>query len=234
MNFLQIAQRLRVESGLTSSISVSPTTVVAQAGELARIVNWAKDAYTDLQTSKTNWRWLRSRFTIPTVAGTDTYAYTAATDQISSSTISRFARWIPLADTGEPHLTCYRTATGVSDEQMVYFMPWPDFRDEYKRRTQNNGRPLHFTIDPQNNLVFGPKPDAIYTVVGEYQKSAQTLALDADTPEMPSDYHMLIVWNALLDYAGYSAAPEAFTRAQVKAKPLKSGLEIDQLPDFHF
>lgn len=230
MNFLQIAQRLREESGLTSSATLSPTSVLSQAGELKRIVNWAASAYTDLQASNQNWRWMRSTFSFPTVASTDSYAYTAATDLITAATITRFSRWIAFDDDGYENVSCYRTTTGVSDEQVLEFMPWSAFRDRYKRRTQTNGRPAHFTVDPQNKIVLGPNPDAIYTIKGEYQKSAQILAADTDTPEMPTDFHMLIVWNALLDYGGYAAASEVFTRAQVKARPLLSALVLDQTP----
>ena len=236
MNFLQICQRLRRETGLTSSSATTPTTVVSQTGQLKDIVDWAASAYTDLQASRTNWRWLRSTFTLDTTASDDTYAYSdaAVTDSRLPAAISRFSRWCPLDSDGYSNVKSYLTSGGVGSEAYLQYLPWNYFRDIYKKGTQTNGQPLHFTIDPQDNIIIGPKPDAIYTVTGEYQRSAQTLALDADTPEMPADYHMVIVWNALLDYAGKAAAPEVFTRAQVKAAPIMRMLETNQLPEITF
>jgi len=109
-------------------------------------------------------------------------------------------------------------------------LPWSNFRAIYKIGTRNNGQPVHFTIDPQNNLVIGPKPDAIYTVSGEYQMSAQVLAADGDTPELPSDYHDLIYWYALEKYGRFSASPEALQQAQRESSRLMRQLEANQLP----
>jgi hypothetical protein len=232
--FLQLCQRLRQETGLTSASASTPTTVVAQSGQLKELVDWAASAYTDIQTRHHNWRWLRHRFTFNTTASDDTYAYGDVTDSTSGIAIARFSRWWELDDDGYSNVKTYLTSGVVSGEHYLNFLPWNAFRDMYKRGTQNNNAPVHFTVDPQNQILLGPKPDAIYTVTGEFQRSAQTLALDADTPEMPADYHMLVVWNALLDYAGKVAAPEVFTRAQAKASPILRMLEVNQLPEISF
>lgn len=234
MNFLEIAQRLRRESGLTSSLLTSPTTVVGQTGKLRGIVDWAAGAYTDIQTVSQDWRWLRSGFTLPTVAATPAYAYTAATDSQTAATITRFARWWPQQPGGISNMTAYLTASGVAAEYYLNYMDWASFRDVWRRGVQTDNPPVAFSIDPQNKIALGPVPNAVYTITGEYQMSAQTLALDADIPEMPADFHMLIVWKALLDYAGEAAAPEAFTRAQVRAGPLMAALKLDQLPQIGF
>ena len=234
MNFLEIAQRLRRESGLTSALATSPTTVINQTGQLRDIVDWAAGAYTDIQTMSPCWNWLRSSFTLQTVSGTDTYVYGDAIDDQTGLAITRFARWWPLQEGQCSNLKSYLTSGGVGSEMYLDYLPWDWFRDMYKRGPQNNNPPLHFTISPQNKIVIGPKPSGIYTISGEYQMSAQTLALDADVPEMPADYHMLIVWKGLLDYAGKAAAPEVFTRAQTRAGPLMNALKMDELPQIGF
>lgn len=234
MNFLQLAQRVRQESDMTASSASSPTTVVSQTGKLLAIVNWTAEAYNEIQRESTDWRWLRSRFTLSITSGDDTYAYTDATDEVASSAITRFQRWIPLDEYGDSNLSFYLAATGVSAEQYLTYLDWASFRARYKFGTQTNAKPVYFTISPANELMFGPKPDATYTVRGEYQKSSQALALDADTPEMPADYHMLVVWHALKAYASFAAAPEVWTRADEAARPLKTSLHRSQLPAFHF
>jgi len=234
VNFLQIVQRLRQEADMTAASATSPTTVVNQTGRLKSLVDWSAEAYNDIQRISTDWRWLRSRFTLSVTSGTDNYAYTAATDEVSGAPITRFRRWIPSDEYGDSNVSAYLAATGVSAEQYLAYLDWPSFRALYKFGTQTNAPPVDFTINPADEIQFGPKPNATYTVRGEYQKSSQTLAADADIPEMPTDYHMLIVWFALKSYAAAVAAPEVWTRANEAARPLLTGLHRNQLPVLRF
>jgi len=234
MNFLEIARRTRRESSATASASDAPVTVVGQTGQLKQIVDWCSEAYHKIQRSSNDWRWLRSRFSLQTVASTDTYAYGDATDVAAAAAITRFRQWLPFTEDGLSNVSCYLTSTGVAGERYLTPMSWPDFRARYKFGAQSDGQPINFTISPANELMLGPKPDAIYTVLGEYQKSNQILALDADTPEMPEDYHMLIVWYALKSYAAYAPAPEVWTRAEDEAGALFTALNRSQLPAFRF
>lgn len=173
---------------------------------------------------------MRSTWSVNTVAGDDSYAGTDCTDTRLSATVTRFKRWWPLDDDGRSNVKSYLQSAGVSGEGWLVFLPWSYFRSVYKIGTQNNGLPTHFTIDPQNNLLLGPKPDGVYVVSGEYQMSAQVLAADADTPEMPSDYHQLIVYYAMRKFASNSVAPEVMSRAVAEGNRLLRQLELDQLP----
>lgn len=226
--FLQLVNRLAVEAGVTGSASAVSTTV-AQTGEAGRLVGWIRTSHTEIQ-SRHNWRWMRSTFSVPTVSGTDAYAYGACTDTRLSSLITRFKRWIPFSEDGAPNMTQYLASTGVSGEMYMTYLPWENFRSIYKRGTQNNGQPVIFTIDPQNRLVFGPKPDAIYTVQGEYQMSALVFAADSDVPEMPSDYHDLIVYRAMEKYGTFHEAPEVLARGQREGARVMRQMEATQLP----
>ena len=227
--YLQLSNDLAREAGL-SGAAASISAVTGQSGQALRVVEWVQRSYIDIQNRAQHWRWLRSTFTVDTVSGTDTYAFGTCTDSRLSATITRFKRWWPYDECGAPNVKRYLTSGGVSGEVWMTFLPWSNFRAIYKIGTQNNGQPVNFTIDPQNNLVLGPKPDAIYTISGEYQMSAQILAADGDTPEVPSDYHDLIVWYALEKYGRFSAAPEALAQAQRESSRLMRQLEANQLP----
>ena len=61
-----------------------------------------------------------------------------------------------------------------------------------------------------------------------YWKGLQTLAADADEPEMPADYHMLIVYRALLKYAYNIVAQEILARAGQEGMPLYDALVLNQ------
>ena len=77
-------------------------------------------------------------------------------------------------------------------------------------------------------MELWPIPDAVYTVNGEYYMDMQTMTLDADIPILP-DYHMAIVWKALMYYGAFEGAPEVYAHGQEQYEKLLSKLEINQL-----
>lgn len=229
-NYLQLCQDLRREASISGT---GPSATASQTGEYLRVTNWIKQAWIDIQNrhQAPGWRWLRSPFTVNTVAEDDTYAATDCTDSRLSAAITRFRRWWLLDDEGCPAIKCYLSSAGVAGENYLTPLTWNQFRDIYKRGTQTSSQPQHVAVDPQNNLVLGPKPSAVYVVSGEYQMSAQILAANDDTPEMPSDFHSLIWRYAMQMYAGHQAAPEAMARAISEGNRQMRQLERDQLPE---
>jgi hypothetical protein len=227
---LQLVQQLAEESGATGS-ALSISTIVGATGQAKNFVRWIRQAHNDIQNRHINWSWMRSKFSVDTTAGDDTYAATDCTDTRLSALITRFSRWIPLDDQGCSNVKQYLTSAGVGGEIWLVPLPWSYFMSIYRRGTQNNGVPIHFAIDPQDNLVLGPKPDAIYTISGEYQMASKDFTADADTPEFPDPYHDLI-WLKAMEKAGrFSAAPEVLARGQVDGKKMMAQLEANQLPE---
>lgn len=188
------------------------------------MVNWIKNAWIELQQEKDDWKWMRRSFTVQTVASDGEYAYTDCTDTTTSAVIARFAMW------HKRWFQCYLTASGVGAEYRLDWMDWDAFKARYRFGTQTNGQPRHVSVDPSMKFCLGPKPDAIYTVTGDFQLGPQIMTVDADEPEMPSRFHMLIVYEALLKYGFFGVAPEAISRAQSESSRLRFALERDQLP----
>lgn len=218
--YLQLCSDLRRECGISGT---GPTAVTGQTGELLRVVEWVAQSYTELQNAK-QWRWLRSQFTVATVASDGSYAYGDCTDTIASALITRFKRWYP------HEFKIYLTSAGVGTETCLGYCDWEIFKRCWLIGTQNDGYPSDVSIDPQNNIRLGAEPDAIYTLTGDYQKSAQVLAADGDTPEMPADFHNLIVTGAMKKYAAYSGAPDVWASARDEHSRMRRDLELDQLP----
>ncbi len=229
MTYLQLCRRLARACGMTSSGNI-PIAVKNQTGNLLDAVDWIADAYTELQAENPYFRWLLSRFTVNTVASTDSYAPGSCTDSRLSATISRFSSW-NLAD-WKNRPKCYLTSGGIGAQYHLQFIDWETFCSLYRIGNITEAAPVHITIDPQDNIVLGPTPNDIYTVTGEYRMSAQVLADNDDTPEMPSDFHMLIVYDAMRKYAGDQASQEAMARAINEGGRLRSALMINQLPKF--
>jgi hypothetical protein len=216
MTFLELCVRLREEAGISGN---GPSTVVAQTGEMKRIVNWVNQAWEDVQNARANWNWMRSEFSFQSVA--DQAGYTSAEAGIAT----RFRDW----DVNT--IKSYKTSVGISNEIELAEMTYFGYRSVYLTGSQPSGTPICFAIGPDRKLLLGPKPDGIYTVNGQYWKAPQALTLDADVPEMPTEFHMLIVWMALERYGIYESAGEVVAAGQKYGKRLMNRLEINQLPD---
>ena len=223
--YLQLCQDVRRECGIPGT---GPTSVSGNTGELDRVVNWVEQAYREVQNRHNNWRFLRKGFTLTTVASDDTYAYGDVTDDATAAAITRFSDW-RIEDLKDPP-KIYLQSAGSGTQRWMTYTPWEYFKSIYKIGTQNTGAPVHITFDPNDNIVLGPSPDAVYIITGDYYRSAQVLAADSDTPEMPSQYHDLIVYKAMEKYGFYEAAQEFLAKGEREARRVMRQLELNQLP----
>jgi hypothetical protein len=215
------------EAGITGAI---PSTMQNQVEEMNRVGQWVNSAWQDIQTLNEQWEWMRHGFTFNTVANTGSYAYTSATDNDTSLAISNFANW------KRDSFRKYLTVNGVAGEMILPFLNYNQFRDMYLFGNMRTlyAPPAVFTVDPQKKIVLGNAPDTVYTINGEYWRGPTTLSADTDTPDMPSQFHMAIVWKALAHYGLYEAAAEAVSRARDEYPRWLARLELDQLPQITF
>lgn len=212
MNFLQLVQRLRMEAGVSGT---GPVSVVAQTGEMSELVTWIQAAYQDIQNLRPNWRFMQDEFTFPMIAGVKIYLPTAVS-------LDDLAIWLP--DDVRAYLV-------VADESALTYEPWADFRAIRDMGTIPTGRPTHFSIKPNNALVFWPTPDDDYTCRGEHICVPDELSANTDTPIIPAQYHMLIVWRALTSYGAALAAEEKYNHGLQEYRRLMKAMESTQLPD---
>jgi hypothetical protein len=216
MNLLQLTNQTRVECGVSG-----PTLSSVQnlSGESARILAWVQQAWIDVQTSKEDWLFLREPFEFNTVA--QQWEYTAA-----DTGLTNFGNWKRDSFRASSVNNLYR------DEQLLNYMDWTTYRNLYRYANMRNtyARPVVVSITPNKDLAFGSTPDQIYTINGEYYTQPVGLSADTDIPGIPDRFHMVIVYRAMMYYAGYEAAPEVLTRGEFEYRRLYSRMEIDQLP----
>lgn len=203
MNYLALCKRLRQEAGIAGS---GPSTVTGQTGEYLRVTEWVAAAYEDIQSVHQDWDFLRTDITFST--------------SDPSISVSNFGSW------KENSFRCYLTATGVSDEQFLAYIPWEQFRDLYLfgSNRSTTGRPTCITVKPDLSLYIYPTADAAYTVTGEYYKAPYTFSADADVPVFHL-HHMAIVWRALMYYGQYSSEPDKYQAGIGEYERLLSKME---------
>lgn len=182
MNFLELCQRARRECG-----GEGPTTVVGQVGELARLVGWVQDAWDEIQVARRDWRWM----------------WVQQSKSLTAGAYQRSETAIDFRNVKVDDMRCflYSVALGNQDIQPITYLPWEEYSLTYNRGPLQTGRPTVFSIMPNRNLILPVITDQDYTFVVEYHRRPTQLEVDADTPGMPWEFHMAIVWKAVMKYA---------------------------------
>lgn len=214
MNYLQLVQRLHRESGRSTT---APTTVTGANERAARLFDWVADAWRNLQIER-EWRWMRS--TLDVALTVDQQTYTGA--ELGAD---RFRRWRLNDDTYTPWL--YIDGAINSLWPMAYTQ-LDEFRAQYVYRTWGASTPVAWTFDEANQFLVGPKPALAYKLRAEYWLSPTELEEDDDTPDMPEEFHLLLMWRALEELAKFDAAPEVLARAERNHMVLRQRLLLDQ------
>lgn len=223
MNLLSLARAAKRESGLTSS-AADPAAFASATGDDLRFFHWVIWAWRDLDLMHKTWKWRRA-------AGqaTTSGSMTLAPDAVAPGfAISSFSSWLPASREYQP--STYPVADGVSTERPLTFLPYDVFRKQFILSSHTTNNLQYWTVAPNGDFMVGPTPDEDHVVNADYIKGHTALALDADEPTLPEDYHMLIVWRALQQYGGFDAASEVFQRADMNERSMMSALTQDQLP----
>jgi hypothetical protein len=227
MNLLDLLKAAKREMGVSGPV---PTTAQSLTGEMLRVRNWIIDSNREICAEKSNWKFLRSRFTVDTVIGTEAYLPEDCTDTKLSAVMTEdgFSRWIT-----EKYDTfrIYLTSAGASTQQRFWPRDYESFRFLYQLQPPANGQPVYYAIrDDDLAILLAPKPNAVYTVTGEYYRRAPDLDADADIPLFPERFHMAIVWRAVRKYAQYEEDGGVYAAANIDYKRIHGPLLKDQLP----
>lgn len=223
--WLELCQEAARECGVAQG-GTYPTAVTDQTGILNKIVHWVKQSWIEIQNRPVEWKWMRVKFTLTTASGTASYAYGSATDVLTASAITRFGRW----RVNDPRVLvkCYLQSAGVGTQYPLNYLDWNEFQNLYQFGSQENGAPAYITVDPQENLVIGPTPDDTYIISSEYERGPQVFSDGADVPEMPSRFHYLLVYEAMIRYGMDQSAPEVSGRGVSFSNMTMRQLEADQ------
>lgn len=235
MNLLQLTNRTMQEC----AVSGGPLITVANlSGEQLRILTWVQQAWQEIQSKHDDWTWMRSSalagggvsFVPAAGAAGAVCGFGTSAGQLGIQS-SVFGKWV------RGSFRCFVTTVGTTSEIFMDDVDYDEWRDGYMYGAQRSvqTRPTVIAEGPQKQLCVGPPSNGLYTVTGDYYTAPTQMAADIDTPTgLPSGYDMVIVYQAMLYYAGYEAAPEVLDRGEVGYSKLMSEMEAKWLPEVAF
>lgn len=219
MNRLELAQTLRSDAG----ISGSDDTTINPSGEWADIVRWIDRAWKDIQLRNSGtWNWMRKSVSFNTIANQSTYDPTAA-----PMSLTDFGNWVNYT------FRVYQGGEIGNQLDLVHWQSYERFRNSYLLGSliTEASRPNDVVIAPNKSIILYPVPsDTSFTVTADYYSKPQVLALDTDTPNMPEEFHELILYRALMFASQVEGAVDNYSIGEKEFKAMYTRLAIDQLP----
>ena len=210
MQYLKMAQTVRQLVGMQGT---GPSDVNATGAEGMFLV-LVQNAWKDIQTARKKWKWMRDEKSFATAIGT-----TAYTPLTIFGPNNRFKSWYKD--------TFYITIDGK--KHPLWFREYDYFKYKNANVTTQSS-PNEFTIRPYDSAILINPPDSMYSITADYKKSIQNLVAASDEPEMPSDYHDLIVYEAVKRYGISIGMIHIYQEYEQNQTELWGSLLRDQLP----
>jgi len=164
-------------------------------------------------------------------------AYYVLTVTANTFTFSQTLNGTPVNSSGTQSgvqtMTSGNTTTfiGMASEIFMDYEPYDEWRDTYQFGgfRYAYSRPINFSYSPDFSICLGPVPISGYTIIGDYYKVATELSADADTPNLPSQFHQAIVYRAMMFYGMSEAAPEVFQEGETEFKRMMARISMHEL-----
>lgn len=215
MNLLALAQRLHRELGRAGS---GPVSVTSANRSDRSLFDWISDAWTEIQTDGYGWKWM-----IKSGEGTVTgasQAYSGA--DLALTSFGRFR-----SESDDYTVRAYDPTNPTSVWRMK-FLPYDRFERQLLDIPPEAAAPQYWSITPEGKLAIAPEPNGTYKVKIGYYSAPTSLSADTDEPNMPSEFHMAVVWRAMIDGGMYEASQESLARAAAHWDSMESKLILDQ------
>lgn len=159
----------------------------------------------DIQTSKKTWKWMTHEGSFLTQVGKR--SYTPAEVFGVSPRLRDYKKDI-----------IYLELSG--NYTPIKYIPYQEWRIRFFKAPPQ-GMPFMWSIIPSDNsIVFSCPPDQIYGVYFSYTKTPQRLVSPTDQPEVPSQFHMVIVYAAVASYCssmGLTALQQEYSQRFTEA-----------------
>lgn len=222
MQYIELAQRLRRKCRVSGS---GPNAITGQTEEYARLLDWVNEAWMLIQRKhEQDWNFLRANCQANTINGQANYGAV----EFGLPDLGRFALNYETGDS----FRVYNTAQGTASETFMEAIDYDDWRDRFLIGSLRNSymQPDSVAIGPDGTLFCGPIPSAGWTIIGEYYRVPSEMSTSSSTPSLPAQYHMAIVYRAMMLYGASEAAAEVYTDGQNAFDQIMREIERTQLP----
>lgn len=179
-----------------------PTGVSGQTGDMKRIVDWVNDSWVKVQSLRPDWNWMWSQTSATLSSGTHTITLPSDVESIQGVRV---------------------------DGDVLQEISYDTYSKYYYERS--TAKPNIYCVRPDGVVAFNTNADQDYTITFDYYKVPQYFTTNTDVPGLPSRYHMLIVYDALRQYAQFDEAQELERKAFNNFEDMLADLSRDQMTE---
>lgn len=189
--FLQLVNQVEKEAGVDVRNQATVDVTAPATARQAKIVGWVAEAWGIIQRARSDWRFMRGEFSYALTTGQT--RYTAA-----NLGLSNHASWAEYMPEGFSPFYVHDAALGLTDQSPLRYRTYQEWRERWGRGAPPSQRPVEWSVDIDNRLCIGPPPDRAWVLSGDYIRTPQVLAANADVPRCPSQFHDIIAYRALM------------------------------------
>lgn len=248
MNFLELVQRLATETGTEleakiTTVAVPPAQAYGRTTEHRnRLVRWIQQAWLDIQDDQTQWNFMVQDgrmglvedqwvYPLPKIVDEDWYNQDPETHEEAI-----FDKLVPyVAPLDRRYIWMVNVQGTCQNRQLCYYIrPEHFFGDRDRHVECHKGVPSRYSIDRKGCIVFDSSPtNDDYHIEFEFNRLPQELTEDSDIPYMiDKRYHILIVYRAMVFYAGFDETGPQMQRAQKLYRDMMNKFRLRYLREY--
>lgn len=214
--FLELAQSAAWESGTVSNRG-EPSTVDERSGRAARFIGWVEREWTAIQRRHELWAFRQGDMQSVT-------APLVAEQSAAAMGLARFTSWRLKDRDGRP--------LAYVGDRPLSVVTWDEMRAMQRR--PEVGLPRMIAVAPNLRIVLHPTPDAMLPISLAYIKAPQVLTLATDIPEMPEEFHDVIMFGALVRMGRFDEAVSQVPEWRMEHRRIIGEMERLLLPPVRF
>jgi hypothetical protein len=241
VTFLELVQSLAVETGNELQVNITDVTETPAANygstteHINRMIRWIKQAWIDIQSDqiKPSWRFMVTDDTMNLSVGQTIYDIRQSIEtDVGVDQYDGIEPWVAPMD--RRYVWAVNGNTDPLTKQKCYYMVPEHFFGDRDRYNNDQGQPYVYSFKPDGCIVVDPAPSETgWYLEFEYRLREQTLSANTDTPTgLPNKFHMLIVYQAMLDNGAFDESPMQYQRANRKYRLMMNKLRLEQLGDY--
>lgn len=212
MTYLELCRNYVQELGIAGG--TGPAAVTGQTGELANVIRWIRDAGIYIDNLWMDWSYLWREYDVSVT--TSAVPMPALPANAPVKTWDRGSMWM---------------SYGTAAARRLTYVPWDEWRVMLAGGI-TSGIPSEFTEKPNRSLVLNHVPPSPLPFHAEYWRQPRALEANDDVPDLPEQWHRIIICRAAIMYGNREAAGEIISGMEAEYADTLEKLQSDQIPAF--